>query len=215
MKKQILAVVILALGMIPGVSFSQGRAVGRAVRHPLYWILNHHSVIAPDGTFIKLIREDVTDNSTSNSTDSSSTDTTWKLEIVGLSGDVSYTLLPGYPSHFEVGKSGVLYITIPDPSAWKNRAPGHFPANAKTTLYIVAAPYDQSKFGDAKTYVITGFVGSLRVREIVPQAEYAYMTARNLAEIPSTETDENELDHHLVIVSSDGTLIQDTILNAK
>ncbi len=212
MKKRILAVLILALTMVPGVAFAQGRAVGRAVRHPLLWILNHRSVIAPDGTFIRLIREDGTDQSNGNSSDASTKDITWKLEVVKFGGAISYTLLPGYPSHFEIGEKGLLYITIPDPTAWKNRAPGQFPANAKTTLYIVAAPYGDSNLHDAETYEVNGFVGSLRVQEIA-QAEYAYMTARNLAENPSTETEENELDHHLVVVSSTGTLVKDIILN--
>lgn len=214
MNKRFLVTLILAITMIPGVVIAQGRAVGRAVRHPLLWILNHHSVIAPDGTFIKLIREDGTDHSNGNSSDSSNKDITWKLEVVDFSGDISYTPLPGYPSHFEIGEKGLLYITIPDPSAWKNRAPGQFPANVKTTLYIVAAPYGGSNLQSAETYVVNGFVGSLRVREVAG-AEYAYMTTRNLAENPSTETEENELDHHLVVVSSTGTLVHDTILNAK
>jgi hypothetical protein len=215
MSKRIFAVAIMILVLLPGAAFAQGRAVGRAVRHPLLWILNHHSVIAPDGTFIKLVKEEASTGASDNSSDSNHQNIIWKLEVVDFGGHISYTTLPGYPSHFEVGESGLLYITIPDPTAWKNRAPGQFPANAKTTLYIVPDPYLDVDPTLDKTFEVNGFVGSLRIRKVLG-VEYAYMTARNLAENPTTDTEENELDHHLVVVNSlTGKLEFDVNLNTK
>ncbi len=119
--------------------------------------------------------------------------------------------LPGFPSHFAFGESNDLFVAIPDPTAWKNHQPGKFPANAKTKLYIIASPYDDAALISAVSVDITGFVGSLRVRDIGNQV-FAYMTVRNLNDNPSLDTEENVLDHHLVVVDSLGKTVEDVEL---
>jgi hypothetical protein len=180
----------------------------RVLRHPRFWAV-HHSVISQDGTFVKLFRQGTSTDS--NSTSSNDATASWSFQVVPFEG-VSHDLaLPGFPSLFAFGESNYLFVTIPDPEAWKNREAGKLPANAKTKLYIISSPYDDAALKSAATIDITGFVGSLRVRDIGGDV-YAYMTVRNLNENPSLDTEENELDHHLVVVDSLGKKVEDVDL---
>ena len=182
---------------------------GRAIGHILFWAV-HHSVISQDGTFVKLYRQvGSTGTDTTSGTDVTAS---WNFQVVPLTGDSHDLALPGFPSLFAFGGSNDLFVTIPDPTQWKNVGPGKFPANAKTTLYIISSPYDTGALGSAKIAEIPGFVGSLRVRNINNQV-LAYMTVRNLKENPSVDTAEvNELDRHLVVVDSTGQIVKDVEL---
>jgi hypothetical protein len=102
-------------------------------------------------------------------------------------------------------------VAIPDPTAWKNRQTGKLPANAKTKLYVIVSPYDDAALKSAVSVDITGFVGSLRVRDIGNQV-LAFMTVRNLNDDPSLDTEESILDHHLVVVNSLGQTVEDVEL---
>ena len=182
---------------------------GRAIGHVLFWAV-HHSVISQDGTFVKLYRQvGSTGTDTTSGTDVTAS---WNFQVVPLTGDSYDLALPGFPSLFAFDGTNDLFVTIPDPAQWKNVGPGKFPANAKTTLYIISSPYDTGALGSAKIVEIPGFVGSLRVRNIGSQV-LAYMTVRNLKENPSVDTTEvSELDHHLVVVSSAGEIFEDVEL---
>jgi hypothetical protein len=182
----------------------------RALRHPRFWAV-HHSVISQDGTFVKLFRQGASTDS--NSTSSNDATAGWSFQVVPLTGDSHDLALPGFPSLFAFGESNYLFVAIPDPEAWKNREPGKLPANAKTKLYIIHSPYDGAALTSASAHAvdITGFVGSLRVRDIGDQV-LAYMTVRNLNENPSLDTEESEIDHHLVVVDSLGNIVKDVEL---
>lgn len=180
--------------------------------HPLRFWEVHHSVISRDGTFVRLFRMAAPANT--DSTANNAAMATWKFQIVPLSGESHDLTLPGFPSLFAFGESNNLFVTVPDPAAWKNLQPGRLPANAKTKLYILSSPYDDTALNSAVTVDITGFVGSLRVRDIGNQV-LAYMTVRNLNENPSLSTEETELDRHLVVVSSTGQIVEDVVLETS
>jgi hypothetical protein len=184
----------------------------RVLRHPRFWAV-HHSVINQDGTFVKLFRQGASTDT--NSTSSNDATASWSFQVVPLDGlsDSHDLALPGFPSLFAFGESNYLFVAIPDPEAWKNREPGKLPANAKTKLYIISSPYNDTALKSASAHVvdITGFVGSLRVRTIGNQV-LAYMTVRNLNENPALDTEESEIDHHLVVVDSSGQIVKDVEL---
>jgi len=198
-----ITLILFLLIICPAIGWAQnlGNSVLlRPSRHFLFWEI-HHSVISQDGTFVKLFP-----SKPSNSTGGTSADAlsaTWKFQIVPLSGQEHELTLPSYPSLFAFGESNKLFVTIPDPAAWKNLEPGKLPANATTKLYIISAPYDDAALQAAVTVDIKGFVGSLRVRDI-NGAVYGYLTARNLAEDPSVQTEETTLDRWLVVVDVAG-----------
>ncbi len=180
----------------------------RVLNRLRFWAV-HSSVISQDGTFVKLFRQSAsTDTSSTSSNDVTAS---WSFQVIPLAGDSHDLALPGFPSHNVFGESNYLFVTIPDPVAWKNREAGKLPANAKTKLYIISSPYDDAALKSAVTVDITGFVGSLRVRDIGSQV-LAYMTVRNLKDNPSLDTEESELDHHLLVVSSSGEIVKDVEL---
>jgi hypothetical protein len=187
----------------------RSQTVNRTARPALWWI-THHSIIAPDGTFLKLVRE-----APASSTSTDKAGPTWKFEVVSTKGAISYTILPGYPSHFRFGEIGLLYVTVPDPEAWKNREPGKLPANAKTKLYIVPAPYDDAAFLKATVADVDGFAGSLRVRTVGGGMEWAYLLTRDLSENPALETEENGLERNLVVIDSAGKQVYEVTLSKK
>ncbi|HVN82080.1 MAG TPA: hypothetical protein VMW38_24060 [Terriglobia bacterium] len=205
-----LALFLLLILPTPVPSQDLGTLVrGRAVGHFLFWAV-HHSVISQDGTFVKLYRQ--VGSTGTDTTSGTEVTASWSFQVVPLSGDSHDLALPGFPSLFAFGGTNELFVTIPDPNQWKNVGPGKFPTNAKTTLYIIPSPYDDTALKSAVIVDIAGFVGSLRVRNIDNQV-LAYMTVRNLKENPSVDTTEvSELDHHLVVVNSAGDIVKDVEL---
>ena len=203
---------LFLLLILPRIAPSQNLGTlvrGRDVGHILFWAV-HHSVISQDGTFVKLFRQVGTTGT--GATSGSDITASWNFQVVPLSGDSHDLALPGFPSLFVFDGTNDLFVTIPDPTQWKNFGPGKFPANAKTTLYIIPSPYDDAALKSAVTVDIAGFVGSLRVRNIGDEV-LAYMTVRNLKENPSVDTSEvSELDHHLVVVNSAGDIVKDVEL---
>ena len=211
-KRLFMVLALFLTSILPAIAPAQNLGTlirGRAIGHLRFWAV-HHSVISQDGTFVKLFRQPAT--TSTSSTSSSDVTALWSFQVVPLNGDSHDLALPGFPSLFAFGESNDLFVTIPDPTAWKNLTTEKLPANAKTTLYIIPSPYDDAALKSAVTLDITGFVGSLRVRDIANQV-LAYMTVRNLNENPSLDTtEESQFDHHLVVVSSTGQIVKDVEL---